>query len=81
MNCLRLGEAYVSRGSCRGRRPKLPMSGRCPVYLCPRLHVANIGHARQTSLMSLLPEHAKAESGRNDSKIFFYIQGAQIMQV
>jgi hypothetical protein len=49
----------------------MPMSGRCPVYLCTRLYVANIGHARQTSLMSLLPEHAKAESGRNDSKFSF----------
>ena len=56
-------------------RALVPMSGRCPVYLCTRLYVANIGHARPTSLMSLLPEHAKAESGRNDSKFSFTFRG------
>jgi hypothetical protein len=46
----------------------LPMCGRCaPVYLCNCLYVANIGPAHQSSLMSLLSERAKADSGRIDS--------------
>jgi hypothetical protein len=66
----RTSSEATERGDLRvvgtvGRRPILPMCGSCtPVYLCIRLHVANVGGARQFSLMWFVSGAPNADSER-----------------